>query len=76
MKKLLLIFLLLPCFISAQNKRAMNTEDLWSMKRINSYDLSADGRMLVFASTSYNIEENKSNSDIYLIKSLKIAKFA
>ncbi|MDO8550491.1 MAG: S9 family peptidase, partial [Ignavibacteria bacterium] len=68
MKKLLLIFLLIPFFVTAQNKRAMTVEDLWAMKRINSFDVSSDGK-IVFASTSYNIEENKGNSDIYLINS-------
>ena len=63
MKKLFLIVLLLPCFISAQNKRAMTVDDLWAMKRINSFDLSADGKMIVF------VAENNGNSDIYLVNS-------
>ncbi len=69
MKKLFLTFLLLPCFLTAQDKRAMIVEDLWAMKRINSFDVSADGKTIVFATTSYSIEENKGNSDIYLINS-------
>ena len=69
MKKLLLIFLILPNFMSAQEKRAMTVEDLWAMKRINSFDVSPDGKMIVFAVTSYNINDNKGNSDIYLINS-------
>ena len=52
MKKLFLIVLLLPCFISAQNKRAMTVDDLWAMNRINSFDLSADGKMIVFVAAS------------------------
>ncbi len=66
MKKLFLL-LLLPFFLTAQDKRAITVEDLWAMKRINSFDVSADGKMIVFAATSYSIEENKGNSDIYLI---------
>ncbi len=69
MKKLLLILLILPNFMSAQEKRAMTVEDLWAMKRINSFDVSPDGKMIVFAVTSYNINDNKGNSDIYLINS-------
>jgi dipeptidyl aminopeptidase/acylaminoacyl peptidase len=69
MKKLFFVVLLFPCFISAQNKRAITVEDLWAMKRINSFDVSADGKMIVFAATSYSIDENKGNSDIYLINS-------
>jgi dipeptidyl aminopeptidase/acylaminoacyl peptidase len=69
MKKLFFVVLLFPCFISAQNKRAITVEDLWAMKRINSFDVSADVKMIVFAATSYSIDENKGNSDIYLINS-------
>ena len=67
MKRLLVLFLILPFLTSAQNKRAMTAEDLWAMKRINSYDVSPDGKMIVFAATSYSIEANKGNSDIYII---------
>jgi dipeptidyl aminopeptidase/acylaminoacyl peptidase len=69
MKKLLLILLILPCFLSAQNKRAMTVDDLWAMKRITSYDISPDGKLIAFAAASYSVAENKGNSDIYLINS-------
>lgn len=69
MKELLLVFLLSPFLIIAQTKRAMTVEDLWAMKRINSFDVSPDSKTIVFAATSYSIEENKGNSDIYLINS-------
>ncbi|HSP87452.1 MAG TPA: S9 family peptidase [Ignavibacteriaceae bacterium] len=69
MEKLLLIFLLIPFFITPQNKRAMTVEDLWAMNRINSFDVSADGKLIVFAASSYNIDENKGNSGIFLIDS-------
>ncbi len=67
MKKLILIFFIAPIFLTAQDKRALTAEDLWAMKRINSYDVAEDGKLIVFTATSYSIEENKGNSDIYLI---------
>jgi len=69
MKNLFLIILILPFLISAQNKRAMTVEDLWAMKRINSFDVSSDGKTIVFAASSYSIEDNKGNSDLYLVNS-------
>jgi dipeptidyl aminopeptidase/acylaminoacyl peptidase len=70
--KYLLNFFLLILFISsinAQTKRAMTVEDLWTMKRIGAYDVSPDGKTIAFAVTSYNIEANKGNTDIWLIDS-------
>ena len=69
MKKFLTIILLFPILIGAQTKHPLTVDDLWSMKRIGSYDLSPDGKTLIFDVTTYNMEENKGNSDIFLINS-------
>ena len=69
-KNLLLIILFVSLItgeFSAQQKRAMTPEDLWAMKRIGSFDLSPDGKTIAFTVTSYDIEKNKGNSDIWLI---------
>jgi dipeptidyl aminopeptidase/acylaminoacyl peptidase len=55
--------------INAQQKHAMTLEEMWKMKRIGGYDLSPDGKTITFAATSYSMETNKSNSDIWLIDS-------
>jgi dipeptidyl aminopeptidase/acylaminoacyl peptidase len=69
MKKFFVIILIALSIlqIQAQQKRAMTVEDLWNMKRINNYDLSPDGKTIAFAVTSYSMDKNKGNSDIYLI---------
>ena len=69
MKKLFVIILIALNIlqIQAQQKRAMTVEDLWNMKRINNYDVSPDGKTIAFAVTSYSMDSNKGNSDIYLI---------
>lgn len=63
-----LIILLLISFITfPQTKRAITVDDLWAMKRIETYDVSSDGKTLAFTLTSYTFEANKGNTDIYLI---------
>ncbi|MCX7797036.1 MAG: S9 family peptidase [Melioribacter sp.] len=63
----LCISLLLIGNFFAQKQRAMIPEDLWAMKRIGSFDLSPDGKTLAFTVTTFDIEKNKGNSDIWLI---------
>ncbi|MCX6168986.1 MAG: S9 family peptidase [Ignavibacteriales bacterium] len=63
----LIILILALTSINAQQKRAMTVEDMWNMKRVGSFDISPDGKTIAFAATSYNMETNKSNSDIWLI---------
>jgi dipeptidyl aminopeptidase/acylaminoacyl peptidase len=66
MKKLF-ILLCIPFLIFAQTKRAITIEDLWSMKRIGTFSVSPDQKTLAFAVTTYKMDENKGNTDIYLI---------
>ncbi len=69
MKFLLLLLVLTPLVLTAQDKRAMTVEDLWSMKRIGTYDVSPDGKTIAFSVTTYDMNANKGNTDIYLIDS-------
>jgi dipeptidyl aminopeptidase/acylaminoacyl peptidase len=69
MKRLALVILFI--FISfAQifsQKHAITVEDMWNMKRVGAYDVSPDGKTVVFTLTSYSMQTNKSNADLYLI---------
>lgn len=67
MKKLFLILFLLPLVVFSQTKHPLTVEDLWAMKRIGSFDLSPDGKLIAFTVTTYNMDENKGNDDIYLV---------
>lgn len=69
MKKFVtLLFLLLSIIsLNAQQKHAMTVEDMWNMKRIGDFDLSPDGKTIAFSVTTYSMEKNKGNTDIYLI---------
>ncbi len=51
----------------AASKRAITAEDLWSVKRPSSLDLSRDGARLVFALKEYNLEKNSSVTHLWLM---------
>lgn len=68
-KLFLIIFISIFSFLqlSAQDKHPITIDDLWSMKRIGSFDISPDGKTIAFDQTEYSFETNKGNTDIYLI---------
>jgi len=53
--------------VSSAEKRIMTVEDMWAMKRISGVQLSPDGKWLVYSQTEYSMEENASQSDIWMI---------
>jgi dipeptidyl aminopeptidase/acylaminoacyl peptidase len=61
------LFIFISFLAFPQTKRAITVDDLWTMKRIGTYDVSPDGKTLAYTLTSYSFETNKGNSDIYLI---------
>ena len=69
MKRLIAAFFFLLLFVCQvlPQKHPMTVEDMWNMKRITSFDISPDGKNIVFASTSYDFEKNKGNSDIWIM---------
>ena len=69
MKKLLFLIILLPFLSFPQTKRPLTVEDLWNMKRINNFQVSPNGKMIVFEISSYSMDENKGNTDICIMNS-------
>ncbi len=70
MKKILILlfFILMQnIIIHSQSKRVFTSEDLWKIKRLSNLVLSDDGTKGCFVVTEYNIDENKGNSDLWLI---------
>jgi dipeptidyl aminopeptidase/acylaminoacyl peptidase len=68
--KLVILFsFLISISLLAQQKRAISVDDLWSMKRIGSFDVSPDSKNLVFDLTAYDMEENSGVTNIWIIKS-------
>ncbi|MFA6025029.1 MAG: DPP IV N-terminal domain-containing protein, partial [Ignavibacteriaceae bacterium] len=67
MKLFSFTLIILSTMLMAQPKHSLTFEDLWGMKRIGKAQLSPDGKTIVFNLTAYSVEENKGNTDIYLV---------
>ena len=69
MKKALvfIFFIIFSLTNLAQEKRAITVDDLWNMKRIGSYDVSPDAKKIVFSLTSYSMEKNTGQTDVWII---------
>ncbi|HZW38947.1 MAG TPA: S9 family peptidase [Ignavibacteriaceae bacterium] len=65
MQKLLILISIFSILTFSQTK--LTVEDLWNLKRIENFDVTKDGKTIVFNIVSYNMEENKGNRDIYII---------
>ncbi|MFH2004585.1 MAG: S9 family peptidase [Bacteroidota bacterium] len=55
--------------LGAQDKRPLEIEDMFRIKRVSDPQLSPDGKWIAYVITEVNKAENKSNSDIYLMPS-------
>ncbi len=66
MKKFLFI-MIFTAALFAQDKRAISIDDLWAMNRIGSFSVNSKANLIAFDVTSYNMDANKGNSDIYLV---------
>jgi dipeptidyl aminopeptidase/acylaminoacyl peptidase len=71
MKKFFLLILMISLTINAQNKRPLSIEDLWSMKRVEKFNISPDGKTIAFEIKTYSLAENKGNTDIFLLDTAK-----
>lgn len=66
---IMLLFLMAFSTVMAQTKRPITVEDMWNMKRVSDVTLSPDGNTIAFTVKTYSMEENKGQSDIWLIDS-------
>lgn len=67
MKKKILqlsIFLFIPALLAAQN--VLSPEKLFQLKRVGEPILSPNGQKLVYSARSYDLKENKGNTDLYI----------
>lgn len=53
----------------AAEKHPLTVEDLWAMHRVGSPSVSPDGLQVAFVVTVFSHEENKSESDLWLVPS-------
>jgi dipeptidyl aminopeptidase/acylaminoacyl peptidase len=60
-----ILFFTLTVF--TQDKQPITPTDLWKIQRVGSPSVSPDGKKAAFTVTSYDIDENRGISDIYLL---------
>jgi dipeptidyl aminopeptidase/acylaminoacyl peptidase len=53
--------------VAAADRRAFTAEDLWKVKRLSSLDLSPDGKWAAVVMTTYDIDANEGQGDIWLV---------
>lgn len=58
-----ILFIIFPCLIFS---RTMTFEDLCKMKRLGEFSLSNNDKYIVFTLSEVFLDENRSNSDLYL----------
>src|SRR6516225_9182177 len=52
---------------AAQTKKPITVEDLWKVKRVGKPALSPDGKSVVVDVTTWNMEDNDSTSELWLL---------
>lgn len=69
MNKLLALLILVVFFVEtlAQDAKIFTAHDMWKIKRPSALIVSPDKENACFVLTEYDIEENKGNSDLWLI---------
>ncbi|MBK7810927.1 MAG: S9 family peptidase [Saprospiraceae bacterium] len=55
-------------FPSYSQQQMLTAETLWKLGRINLEDVSPDGLLAVYSLTKYDISTNKSNTDLYTVR--------
>ncbi len=62
------ILLLFLSFFGSSQLGKLTPETLWMMKRISGGTLSPDGKYLLFSQRTFDLEKNKGNTDLFIIK--------
>ena len=53
--------------IEAADLRKLTVDDMWSVKRVGQPALSPDGQTVAYSVAVYDMEENRSNGDIWVM---------
>src|SRR5499433_1564314 len=70
---IVLVLLLTAAAVTAQAKRAMTPEDVVSLNRASDAQMSPDARRVAFVASSWDRENDRFNSDIWLVDEVRQA---
>lgn len=62
-----MLALLIVPFMTAAQQQGMTPQLLWKLGRVGLDDVSPDGKEVLYGITRYNLEENNSHRDLYLV---------
>ncbi|MEP6767432.1 MAG: S9 family peptidase, partial [Acidobacteriota bacterium] len=48
-------------------KKPFTADDLWAVQRVASPALSPDGTLVVYTITTFDVEENRGNGDLWIV---------
>jgi dipeptidyl aminopeptidase/acylaminoacyl peptidase len=66
--RVVVLFLACAPAVFAQTQRTITARDLWQLKRVGAPVAAPDGSRAVFVVTTYDIDENKGNADLYVLR--------
>ena len=52
---------------SAQEKQPFTIDTMWQIQRVGTPAVSPDGRQVAYTVTTYDVEENRGNADIWIV---------
>lgn len=67
MKKVITLGVLCFCILTGNSQNKLSPEFLWKLGRLSEPVVSPDGKMILFGTAVTNLQENKSNRDLYLL---------
>ncbi len=65
--KIFVTLLAFTCIATTFAQTALTPEILWSMRRISGGTVSPDGTMVLYSQRTFNLDENKGNTDLYIL---------
>ncbi|MEN9400740.1 MAG: hypothetical protein RL632_1843 [Bacteroidota bacterium] len=67
MNKIFLFLLTISSCATTIAQSTLSPEILWSMRRVSGGTVSPDGKLLLYSQRTFNMDENKGNTDLYVI---------
>ncbi len=67
--KIILLIIIITSISISQEKRNFTLDDMFQFTRVSDPQISPDGRLVAFVASVINKEQNRSNSDIWIVSS-------